>query len=93
VLWALATGGLSLFIELTPSFGHTYGPLAGTLALLAWVFLSALALLYGAAIAAQLEDVRARSPRPAHEGLDRSDVPVVDVHPGILETRDAVQSR
>ena len=40
-------------------FGQTYGPLAGLIALLLWCLLSAMALLFGAAVAAQLESVRA----------------------------------
>jgi YihY family inner membrane protein len=63
-LWAVATLSLSLFFSLNSSFGRTYGPLAGTVALLLWAFLSAVALLFGAAVAAQLEAVRAGNPSP-----------------------------
>ena len=58
-LWLLFTGGLAVFIGATPNFGATYGPLAGTMAILLWTFLSAVALLLGIAFAAQLEAVRA----------------------------------
>jgi YihY family inner membrane protein len=61
-LWAVATLALSLFFSLSSSFGRTYGPLAGTVALLMWAFLSAVALLFGAAVAAQLEAVRSGTP-------------------------------
>jgi YihY family inner membrane protein len=57
--WALATAGLGLFFRLSTSFGDTYGPLAGTVALLLWSFLASAAVVYGAAVAAQLEAVRA----------------------------------
>ena len=59
VLWLVFTGALALFVGASPNFGATYGPLAGTIAVLLWTFLSAVALLLGIAFAAQLEAVRA----------------------------------
>lgn len=59
ILWALVTVGLGLFLGSSSTFGVTYGPLAGIVALLMWSLLSNVALLYGAAMAAQLEAVRA----------------------------------
>ena len=47
------------------SFGDTYGPLAGIVALLLWSLLSAVAVLFGAAVAAQLEAVRAGAAQAA----------------------------
>ena len=44
------------------SFGDTYGPLAGIVALQIWTLLSSISILYGAAVAAQLEAVRAGEP-------------------------------
>ena len=64
LLWSVVTVALGLFFNASTSFGATYGPLAGIVALLLWAFLSATALLYGAAIAAQLESVRAGEPEP-----------------------------
>ena len=46
-------------IGATDNFGATYGPLAGTIAVLLWMLLTSLALLLGLAFAAQLEAVRA----------------------------------
>ena len=46
------------------SFGDTYGPLAGIVALQLWSFFSAVSILFGAAVAAQLEAVRAGLPQP-----------------------------
>lgn len=63
-LWALATIMLSLFFRTSTSFGQTYGPLAGIVALLLWALLSSIALLYGGALGAQLEAVRAGAPAP-----------------------------
>jgi YihY family inner membrane protein len=63
-LWGLATLGMGLFFAHSASFGHTYGPLAGVVALLVWSLLSSIAVFYGAAIAAQLEAIRARAGSP-----------------------------
>ena len=59
MLWLAFTGGLAVFVGASANFGDTYGPLAGTMAVLLWTFLSAVALLLGLAFAAQLEAVRA----------------------------------
>ena len=59
MLWLAFTGVLALLVGASANFGATYGPLAGTIAVLLWTFLSAVALLLGLAFAAQLEAVRA----------------------------------
>jgi YihY family inner membrane protein len=64
LLWSAVTLGLGLLLHLSGGFGQTYGPLAGIVALLFWAFLSSVAVLYGAAVAAQLEAVRAGAPAP-----------------------------
>jgi YihY family inner membrane protein len=64
LLWSIVTFGLGLFIRLSSSFGEAYGPLAGVVALLLWSLCSSVAVLYGAAIAAELEAVRAGAPAP-----------------------------
>lgn len=67
VIWMLATVGLSLWPRVSQSFGHTYGPLAGVIVLCLWAFFSSVALLYGAAVAAQLEAIRAGASSPKAE--------------------------
>lgn len=62
--WLVVTAGLSLFFAWSKSFGQTYGPLAGMVALLLWSLLSAVAVLYGGAVGAQLEAVRAGARKP-----------------------------
>ena len=64
ILWGLATAALEFFYTTSSSFGTTYGPLAGVVALLFWCLLSSIAVYFGAALAAQLEAVRAGEPGP-----------------------------
>ena len=54
------------------SFGDTYGPLAGIVALQLWSFFSAVAILFGVAVAAQLEAVRAGLTQPAKPDPEES---------------------
>ncbi len=84
VLWALVTVGLGLFFRSSSSFGATYGPLAGIVALMMWSLLSSIALLYGAALTAQLEAVRAgqRAPQDS-EKVAESD-PASDPSPEVV---------
>jgi YihY family inner membrane protein len=63
-LVVIVTIVLNGIFQLSSTFGQTYGPLAGFVALLLWTLLSSIALLYGVAIAAQLEAVRAGVPAP-----------------------------
>ena len=63
-LWLVFMGLLALYINATDSFGATYGPLAGTIGVLLWSFLTSIALFLGLALAAQLEAVRAGAPGP-----------------------------
>ena len=67
VLWCAVTMGLGVFFSSSSSFGNTYGPLAGMVALLLWSLLSSVALLFGASLAAQLEAVRAGASEPQDE--------------------------
>ncbi len=74
MLWAVATIALALCFRLASTFPHTYGPLAGIVALQLWTFVSAASIFYGVAVAAQLEAVRAgvTAPREAPRGTERS---------------------
>jgi YihY family inner membrane protein len=65
VLWLVFTGLLALYLSAASgTFGQTYGPLTGLIALLVWAFLTSLAIFLGLAFAAQLEAVRAGAPEP-----------------------------
>ncbi|MDQ3644075.1 MAG: YihY/virulence factor BrkB family protein [Actinomycetota bacterium] len=63
-LWLVFMALLAVYIDATDSFGDTYGPLAGTIGVLLWSFLSSTAVFLGLAFAAQLEAVRAGVPIP-----------------------------
>jgi YihY family inner membrane protein len=58
-LWILLTGLLALYVQTSGSFGSTYGPLTGVMALLLWANLTSVAIFLGIAFCAQLEAVRA----------------------------------
>jgi YihY family inner membrane protein len=72
-LWLVFMGMLVAYFELAGSFGATYGPLAGTIGLLLWAFLTSVALFLGVAFAAQLEAVRAGVPEPRIERDENMD--------------------
>jgi YihY family inner membrane protein len=67
VLWSLLTLALGAFFDTSTTFATTYGPLAGMIALLVWSLLSSIAILFGAAVAVQLEAVRAGASTPRDE--------------------------
>lgn len=74
----LATGALAAYVGLSGSFGSTYGPLAGIVALLLWALLTAISFFYGVAVCAQLEALRAGRPEPAYDDPGRPHGQVVD---------------
>ena len=74
-LWFLVTVLLGFTFDASSSFGETYGPLAGMVALLIWALLSAIAVLYGGAVAAQLEAVRAGRTKPQDAAKRRAGEP------------------
>ena len=85
LLWLVFMGVLALYIDATDSFGATYGPIAGTIGVLLWTFLSSVALFAGLAFAAQLEAVRAGVPAPrrrASGGDPRGEQQVVEERRG-----------
>ena len=65
LLWFVFTGLLALYLDASSgTFGRTYGPLTGVIAIPIWTFLTSLAIYLGLAFAAQLEAVRAGVPGP-----------------------------
>ena len=55
VVWVLATVGFGLYVANFSSYDETYGSLAGVVVLLLWLWLTNLALLFGAELDAELE--------------------------------------
>lgn len=58
VLWLGFSVLLAAYLHSSSSFGTVYGPLTGVMALLLWCQLTALALLFGIAMGAQVEALR-----------------------------------
>jgi YihY family inner membrane protein len=69
LLWVVVTLAMGITFQLSTSFGDTYGPLAGIVALQLWALLSSMGIMFGGAVAAQLEAVRAGVPGPQRERL------------------------
>ncbi|MDE9366305.1 YhjD/YihY/BrkB family envelope integrity protein [Luteipulveratus sp. YIM 133132] len=68
--WVIASGAFFLYVTLTggSSYNKTYGPFAGAVIFLLWLWLTNLALLFGAELDAELERTRQlRSGLPAEE--------------------------
>jgi membrane protein len=60
-LWVLATEAFRLFVGRFGRYSHTYGAVGALMLLLIWLYLTALAILFGGEVAATLEQrVRAR---------------------------------
>ncbi|WP_134764774.1 YihY/virulence factor BrkB family protein [Nocardioides sp. 1609] len=78
VLSMAAAAGLALYVNVSGSFGSTYGPLAGIVALLLWSLMSAISLFLGVAVCAQLEALRAHQPDPADPDPGRPHERVVE---------------
>jgi membrane protein len=55
VLWLLASSALTFALREFPAFGAAYGSLASVVALLLWLYLTALVFLLGGALNAELE--------------------------------------
>ncbi|WP_222847677.1 YihY/virulence factor BrkB family protein [Nocardioides dongxiaopingii] len=77
-LSTVAAAGLALYVNVSGSFGSTYGPLAGIVALLLWSLMSAISLFLGVAVCAQLEALRAHQPDPADPDPGRPHERVVE---------------
>jgi membrane protein len=58
VVWLLASGGFAIYVSMFGSFDKTWGSLAAVIIMLTWLWLSGLALLFGAEINAESERSR-----------------------------------
>ena len=72
LLWILASLGLSIYISRIADVGALYGTFASAIVLLGWVWLTNVALLFGAELNAEIEREREMAEGvPPHETLDR----------------------
>jgi membrane protein len=55
LLWLLASAGFNLYVSNFGSYPNTYGSLAGVIVFLIWLWLTNVAILFGAQFAAELE--------------------------------------
>ncbi len=55
VLWLIASAGFSFYVSHFGSYSNTYGSLAGGIVLLVWLWLTNMAVVFGAQFAAELE--------------------------------------
>ncbi|HEX6670558.1 MAG TPA: YihY/virulence factor BrkB family protein, partial [Gemmatimonadales bacterium] len=79
VVWLAASAGFALYVSQFGSYDKTYGTLGGLVALLVWMWISNLALLFGAELNAERErDVQIRKGMPGAEKqiqLERRETP------------------
>jgi membrane protein len=84
VIWIVATLGFSLYLSTIGSYNKTYGTLGGLVALLIWLWLSNIALLFGAELNSEVERSRQlRAGLPAQESLQLE--PRAAPRPGAVE--------
>lgn len=69
-IFVIVTVILDIVFRLSTTFGATYGPLAGLVALSLWSYAVAIGLLFGAALSAQAEALHAGVPGPTRDVAD-----------------------
>lgn len=71
LVWMAASAGFGFYVAKFGTYGSTYGALAGVIVLLLWVWITNLALLFGAELDAELERThQLRNGIAAEEGLE-----------------------
>ena len=84
ILWVAGSAGFSLYVSNFGSYSSTYGSLAGGIVLLLWLWLTNVAVVFGAQFAAELERTAsaAREPVPPGEPVPLDPTDRADVRPG-----------
>jgi membrane protein len=106
VIWLLASIGFSVYVQNFGNYDETYGTLGSVIVLMLWLFVSAIAILIGAEINAELErqtalDTTTGEPLPkGRRGAFAADTTVGDGEPppagsspGAREARAAADDR
>jgi membrane protein len=70
LVWLLATTGFQVYVANFGRYRATYGAIGAVIVLLLWLYLTALAILFGGEVASVLEGVR--SERRGEEGMARA---------------------
>jgi membrane protein len=73
VVWMLVSALFAVYVSKFSSYSKDYGPLAGMVAFLVWLWLSNVALLLGLAVNSELQRAKAQ-----HEGLPDGTAPFVE---------------
>ena len=76
LVWVLASAGFAAYVAGFSNYGRTYGSLAGVIVFLLWLWITNLALLFGAELDAELErgrELQAGLPAEEYIQLDARD--------------------
>jgi membrane protein len=74
VLWLVASGAFAIYLANFANYSKTYGTLGGVIAFLVWLWISNIAILFGAELDAELERGRAIA-----AGHDPNDEPFLEL--------------
>jgi membrane protein len=74
VLWLIASGAFAIYLANFANYSKTYGTLGGVIAFLVWLWISNIAILFGAELDAELERGRAIA-----AGHDPNDEPFLEL--------------
>lgn len=104
VVWALASAGFGFYVTNFGSYNATYGSIAGVIVFLLWIWISNIALLFGAELDAELERGRQLQagieaeetiqlpPRDTTQSDKKAEQHAKDVRDGLALRRDSVRA-
>ena len=78
VMWVLATAGFRIYVASMGNYGAAYGSLGGVIVMLLWLYLTALAILFGGEVADVMSgpDGGRTRPQTHNEETTRKEVPM-----------------
>lgn len=71
--WLAVSVATAHYLNVSRLFGDTYGPLAGFMGLILWAQLSSIAILFGLAVAAQVEAIASGVDKPTEDAGHEND--------------------